>query len=374
MRLCFVLCCSVIILMIDKSDSRFAITHLVTDWIRLHHFIILPDMEDRTCTDGNTCRMQGKSIGVAFQRAGLSSWASRGTSSETQGQRKRAVLLFPFSPPSPPPPLFLLSPQFSVRLTICPGVFKDGCGMEPPIVFNSEVLRVMSHSLWRCPNRLKLSEMLKGQNADSSRNRLKSNKKWQGICRALTLKLRDSRPDALSWTGGRKVYRTKSTNTLASTKNNARRSLIWGRPSGAVLCKYCQLLRPKMYHTTVALTQISAYIPHKNLAVRKIKEAMPVRKKKRDSVSTRLKQNMKQTITEQYASMWKESAHRLRWTFYFAESFDKLNFVKLNSFLYFFSLVSILYANFSTRRQGLYSQTPSTNLASWAPFSLKLHH
>ena len=54
---------------------------------------------------------------------------------------------------------------------------------------------------------------------------------------------------------------------------------------------------------TVALTQISAYIPHKNLAVRKIKEAMPVRKKKRDSVSTRLKQNMKQTITEQYASM-----------------------------------------------------------------------
>ena len=47
MRLCFVLCCSVIILMIDKSDSRFAITHLGYRLNQLHHFIILPDMEDR---------------------------------------------------------------------------------------------------------------------------------------------------------------------------------------------------------------------------------------------------------------------------------------------------------------------------------------
>ena len=50
----------------------------------------------------------------------------------------------------------------------------------------------------------------------------------------------------------------------------------------------------------VALTQISAYITHKNLAVRKIMEAMRTAyaKKKRDLVSTRLKQNMTQTITE----------------------------------------------------------------------------
>ena len=46
--------------------------------------------------------------------------------------------------------------------------------------------------------------------------------------------------------------------------------------------------------------------------------------KKLDSVSTRLKQNMTQTITE-YTSMWMESAHRLRRTFYFADSFDKLS-------------------------------------------------
>ena len=47
-----------------------------------------------------------------------------------------------------------------------------------------------------------------------------------------------------------------------------------------------------------ALTQITAYITHKNLAVRKIMQMMRiVYAKKRDSVSTRLKQNMTQTIT-----------------------------------------------------------------------------
>ena len=57
------------------------------------------------------------------------------------------------------------------------------------------------------------------------------------------------------------------------------------------------------YHTipypAVALTQISAYSTHKNLAVRKIIEAMRTAyAKKRDSVSRHPKQNMTQTITE----------------------------------------------------------------------------
>ena len=54
----------------------------------------------------------------------------------------------------------------------------------------------------------------------------------------------------------------------------------------------------------VALRQISAYSTHKNLAVRKIMEAMrTVYAKKRDSVSTRLKQNMTQNYQATYASM-----------------------------------------------------------------------
>ena len=69
--------------------------------------------------------------------------------------------------------------------------------------------------------------------------------------------------------------------------------------------------------SAVALTQISAYITHKNLAALKIMEAMRTAyAKKRNSVSTRLKQNMTHTITE-HTSMWKETAHRLRKTFFF---------------------------------------------------------
>ena len=44
--------------------------------------------------------------------------------------------------------------------------------------------------------------------------------------------------------------------------------------------------------------------------------------KKRDSVSTHLKQNMTQTITEHTRVMCKESAHHLRRKIYFAELFD----------------------------------------------------
>ena len=49
----------------------------------------------------------------------------------------------------------------------------------------------------------------------------------------------------------------------------------------------------------VALTQISAYSTHKNLAVRKIMEAMRTAyARKRASVSTRLKQHKRQAIAE----------------------------------------------------------------------------
>ena len=66
----------------------------------------------------------------------------------------------------------------------------------------------------------------------------------------------------------------------------------------------------------VALTQISTYFiysAHKNVAVRKIMDwgdACSIRKK-RESVSTRLKPHTRQTITR---VLWKKSAHRSRKT------------------------------------------------------------
>ena len=65
--------------------------------------------------------------------------------------------------------------------------------------------------------------------------------------------------------------------------------------------------------TAVALTQVSACSMHKNLAVRKIMEVMRTARvrKKQDSVSTRLKLHMRQTITEGTRVLWKESVHRL---------------------------------------------------------------
>ena len=100
----------------------------------------------------------------------------------------------------------------------------------------------------------------------------------------------------------------------------------------------------------VALTQISAYSTHKNLAVRKIMEAMRTAyaKKKRESVSKRLKQNMTQTITER-TRVCERKARIV------CEDFISLNlkgaFEMRHSFLYFFSLVRIsefLYENFSS--------------------------
>ena len=100
-------------------------------------------------------------------------------------------------------------------------------------------------------------------------------------------------------------------------------------------------------NSAVALTQIPAYITHKNLAVRKIMEAMSTAyAKKRDSVSTRLKQNVTQTITERKRASFAKNI-------YFAESFDELSgkgaFEMRHSFLYFVSSLRIsefLYANF----------------------------
>ena len=75
------------------------------------------------------------------------------------------------------------------------------------------------------------------------------------------------------------------------------------------------------------LTQISAYITHENLAVRKIVEAMRTAYAKHGTRSQHVsKQNLTQTRDHwTYPSMWKESVHRLRRTFYFVESFDELS-------------------------------------------------
>ena len=82
----------------------------------------------------------------------------------------------------------------------------------------------------------------------------------------------------------------------------------------------------------VALTQISAYSTHKNLSCTHGSDAYSARKK-RDSVSTRLKLHTRQTITVSTRVLWKESAHRFQ---YFAESFDggKGDFGMRHSFLY----------------------------------------
>ena len=86
--------------------------------------------------------------------------------------------------------------------------------------------------------------------------------------------------------------------------------------------------------------RVSAYSTHKNLAVRKIMEAMRTTFAKRDSASTH-DANYHGT----YASIWKESAYRLWRTFYSTESERSLWNGE------FFSLVRIcefLYANFSS--------------------------
>ena len=92
---------------------------------------------------------------------------------------------------------------------------------------------------------------------------------------------------------------------------------------------------------------------HKNIAVCKIMEAMRTAYAKNSTRSQHMDANDHRT----YASMWNESAHRLRRTFYFAESFDELigkgAFVMWHSFLYFFSLAHIskfLHGNVSSTR------------------------
>ena len=91
---------------------------------------------------------------------------------------------------------------------------------------------------------------------------------------------------------------------------------------------------------------ISANSTHENLAVRKIMEAMRTGyARKRDSVSTRLKQNTTQTIAEHTRVC--ESKKRI----VCEETFNSLNGLVIHSFLFFFSLVRIsefLYANFLT--------------------------
>ena len=87
--------------------------------------------------------------------------------------------------------------------------------------------------------------------------------------------------------------------------------------------------------TAIALMQISAYSTHKNIAIRKIMEAMcTVYAKNRDSVSTRLKQHMTQMITE-YMLVCERKAHIVC-----KEHFILLNlkggFEMQHSFLYFF--------------------------------------
>ena len=64
--------------------------------------------------------------------------------------------------------------------------------------------------------------------------------------------------------------------------------------------------------SAVVLTQISAYGTHKNLAVHKIMEAMRTAyAKKRDSVSTHLKQNMTQMSTEHTRVCEKQTPHTI---------------------------------------------------------------
>ena len=126
--------------------------------------------------------------------------------------------------------------------------------------------------------------------------------------------------------------------------------------------------------TPVALTQISVYSTHKNLAVTKIIEATRTAYAKLDSVCTRCKLHMRKTITECTRILWKECAHRLR-TFYFAESFDepvgKGAFEMRHSFLYF---VWYPFPNFCTRisRPLAYSVRISSKACATPVITIKL--
>ena len=128
--------------------------------------------------------------------------------------------------------------------------------------------------------------------------------------------------------------------------------------NGCVLstCKAlgCQLL---LDQAGVALTQISAYIRHKNLAVRKIMEANCVQRAQNAGLSLNTSQtvHMRITITQGTRVLRKESARRLRTTFYFAESSDEpggkgaLKCVIRFSISFRLTRVSeLLYANFSS--------------------------
>ena len=97
------------------------------------------------------------------------------------------------------------------------------------------------------------------------------------------------------------------------------------------------------WKAAVVLTQMSAYSMHKNLAVRKVMEAMHTAYvKKRDSASTGLK-NMMQTIMEHYTRHVK--GKRASFAFILLSRLMKLvvkcAFEMRHSFLYFFSLVCI---------------------------------
>ena len=149
------------------------------------------------------------------------------------------------------------------------------------------------------------------------------------------------------WGGGwvgltwhNKFVRDICKSILASSFASSPVSRLLCSRTPVIICTWNHTWRP-----AVALTQISAYSTHKNLAVRKILWSMgTVYVEKSEN-----KQTKKHDANDHgtYASMWKDSAHRLRWTFYFGES-ERCFW---NAFLYFFSSVRIsefLFADFSS--------------------------
>ena len=154
--------------------------------------------------------------------------------------------------------------------------------------------------------------------------------------------------------------------------DECRLTFVWSGPKAAVKTNSCRCLRAPRRKTVSLLIRVISPVKNSVLMQRsrlrkfprilRIKIQLHTKSWKQCVWHVRKKKGLNTSQTKHdandhgtYASMRKESAHRLRRTFHFNESFDELSgksaFEMLYSFLYLFSLVcsyEFSYANFSS--------------------------
>ena len=120
-----------------------------------------------------------------------------------------------------------------------------------------------------------------------------------------------------------------------------------------VFCRQQEQASPP---AAVALTQISADSAHKDLAVWNIMGAMHTAYAKNGTWSQHVSNKTWRNDHRTSVSMWKVSAHRLRRTFYFAESFDEfsgkgafeMRQIRFSLSFRWYAFPNFFYANFSS--------------------------